>query len=300
MQIEVAAQHHCQTGEGPVWHPTEGRLYWTDIPRGRLYWFDPATGASDVCYEDRLVGGFTVQADGSLLLFRDRGNVVAWRDGRVQRTVLDSIPGLEETRFNDVIADPEGRVFVGTMSHGGPTARNGRLYRIARDGSYTLISEGHGTPNGMGFTPDLRQMYFTDSRLARIYRYDYDRATGNLANEQIFTETPKDLQAEIGRGDGMTVDAEGNVWSGRWGGSHIVVFSPSGDIVRRIPMPAKNISCVNVRRAKPRRALCNVSRWRRQDRQRRGGGGPVPYPRARRQRPARVPLSHQHLTEFNP
>src|SRR5690606_32679683 len=112
------------------------------------------------CYDDRPVGAMTIQADGQLLLFRDKGNVVTFRDGRVTGTIIDAIAGLEETRFNDVIADPEGRVFAGTMSFGGDrSVHNGRLYRIERDGSYAVVSDGHGTPNSMGFTPDLKQMY---------------------------------------------------------------------------------------------------------------------------------------------
>ena len=57
------------------------KLYWTDIDRGRLYRFDPTDYSHELEYEDRPVGGFTLQADGKLLLFRDRGNVVTWSNG---------------------------------------------------------------------------------------------------------------------------------------------------------------------------------------------------------------------------
>jgi sugar lactone lactonase YvrE len=246
MNIETIAQYDCKTGEGPIWHAQHQRVYWTDIPTGRLFWFEPRTGEHDQCYHDRPVGGFTVQHDGQLLLFRDKGNVVTFdpQTQRVTATVVDAIPGLDETRFNDVIADPQGRVFAGTMSFGPTGTHNGRLYRFDRDGSYTLVSDGHGTPNGMGFTADHMQMYFIDSRLARIYTHDYDSATGTLTNRRVLVETPRDDHPRIGRGDGMTVDADGNLWTGRWDGSHIVVYSPDGRVRQEVPMPVKKVPSV--------------------------------------------------------
>ena len=75
--------------------------------------------------------------------------------------MLEEIADERETRFNDVIADPEGRVFCGTM----PTqARNGRLYRLDRDASLHLVLEDIGSSNGMGFTARPQGLYYTDSR----------------------------------------------------------------------------------------------------------------------------------------
>ena len=105
-----------------------------------------------------------------------RGAVKIWRDGELA-TVIDEIPDERETRFNDVIADPEGRVFCGTM----PTPeRPGRLYRLDTDGTLHLILDEVGISNGMGFTADQRTMYFTDTPTLNIYRFDYDRLTGDI------------------------------------------------------------------------------------------------------------------------
>ena len=113
MPHQVAADFSCTVGEGPIWHPDQGRLYWTDIPEGRLFWYEPASGRSQLCYEGRIVGGFTLQADDSLLLFMDKGTVAVWDDGQIVQTIVDTIPAETEQRFNDVTADPEGRVFAG-------------------------------------------------------------------------------------------------------------------------------------------------------------------------------------------
>jgi D-xylonolactonase len=175
-------------------------------------------------------------------LFRDRGNIVSY-DAQHQRqtcTIVDEIPDLTETRFNDVIADPEGRVFAGTMSFG--ERRNGRLYRLERDGRVELVSDGHATPNGMGFSPDLSTFYFTDSRLRRIYAFDYDRVDAALENQRIVSEVDIEDVERIGRSDGMTVDADGFIWSARIGAGCVLQLEPDGRLAARHDLPTKRVT----------------------------------------------------------
>ena len=233
---QVIADYACETGEGPVWHAAEQRLYWCDIPRGRLFRYEPATGAHDMVFEGDQVGGFTVQEDGSLLLFMARGAIRRWRDGALT-TLVDEIPAARDSRFNDVIADPAGRVFGGTMA---TKEQPGKQYRLDIDGSLHVVIDEVRTPNGMGFTPDRRQMYFTDSPALTIWKFDYDQATGEITNRRVFVQT------ERGQGvpDGMTVDAEGFVWSARWNGSCLLRYDPQGKEERRVHFPAKKVSSV--------------------------------------------------------
>jgi D-xylonolactonase len=191
-----------------------------------------------MCYQGDVVGGFTIQSDGALLLCMAKGAVKIWRDGELT-TVLDEIPGERETRFNDVIADPEGRVYCGTMS---TPHRAGRLYRLDPDGTLTKLLDGIGTSNGMGFTPDGKQMYYTDTRKQEIYLFDYDRTSGEISNQRVFVKVP--MKPEEGRPDGMTVDAQGHVWSARWDGGCLVRYSPQGVEEQRVRFPAKKVSSV--------------------------------------------------------
>lgn len=239
MIIEAVADYACQCGEGPLWSPVEKKVYWVDIPKGRLFRFDPSTGAHEQVYQDRPIGGLTLQADGSLLCFRDQGNIVVWDKGRVTRTIIESLPDLATTRFNDVCADPEGRVFCGTLSAPG---LSGRLYRLDTDGTLTRIGDGYGTPNGMGFDPDNRLLYFNDSGSDHpvTYVFDYDRATGALANRRIFRDARKNQ--DPGKADGLAVDVQGNIWTGRWNGSALIQFNPKGDSMTTIPFPARKVS----------------------------------------------------------
>ncbi|MFO7698810.1 MAG: SMP-30/gluconolactonase/LRE family protein, partial [Anaerolineae bacterium] len=235
MEPILIADYECVTGECPLWHPDERRLYWVDIPTGRLFRYDPATGAHEQCYAGPVVGGFTVQADGKLLLFMDKGAIRVWRDGFFE-TIVESIPAEHDSRFNDVIADPEGRVFCGTMA---TREHDARLYRLDTDGSLHVVVEGVGVSNGMGFTPDGQGLYYTDTRKRTIDLFDYDRATGEISNRRVFAAVPDGE----GGPDGMTVDAEGMVWSARWGGSCVVRYDAAGNVTRRIAFPARQVSC---------------------------------------------------------
>jgi D-xylonolactonase len=237
MEPELIADYACITGEGPLWHPQEQKVYWVDIPQGRLFRYDPASGKHEEVFSGGgVIGGFTFQADGAILLFMDRGAVKLLRDGKLE-TIVEDIPDERETRFNDVFADPEGRVYCGTM----PTKdRLGRLYRLDPDRKLTLLLENIGCSNGMGLTLDRKQLYYTDSTAKHIYIFDYDQATGTITNQRMFV----DSSDQEGLPDGMTVDAEGNVWSARWDGYRLTQYAPDGSEIRRVQFPAKKVSSV--------------------------------------------------------
>jgi D-xylonolactonase len=244
IEPELIADYACVVGEGPLWHPLEQCLYWIDIATGRIFRYDPQADTPpphEQCYQGDVIGGFTVQSDGMLLLFMAKGAVKLWRYGQSALIpVIDEIPDERDTRFNDVIADPAGRVLCGTM---GTQTRSGRLYCLDRDGTLTERFDGVGVSNGMGFSPDLKHLYYTDSAKRTIYRFDYDTDTGtitNLADTPIFIQTPE------GEGvpDGLTVDAEGYIWSARWDGGCLVRYTPEGIEDFRIAFPAKKVSSV--------------------------------------------------------
>lgn len=233
-QFELIADYACDTGENPLWHPVEKRLYWTDIPTGRLFRYDPAANHHEQIYHDRPVGGFTFQTDGGLLLFRDRGNITLWRNGQFT-TLVHEIPEERESRFNDVIADPSGRVFCGTMSS--PHSK-GRLYRLDLDGTLTPILNGIGCSNGMGFSLDLKTFYYTDSFAREIYCFDYHPQTGDLTRQRIFATIPE----SFGLPDGLAIDEKDRVWSALWDGSSLIRYDENGNIVERLHFPVRKVS----------------------------------------------------------
>jgi sugar lactone lactonase YvrE len=180
------------------------------------------------------VGGFTIQSDGALLLFMAKGAVALWTREEL-KTIVKDIPAERDARFNDVIADPEGRVFCGTM----PAPDHlGSLYRMDTDRKVARVIEEVGTSNGLGFTPDRKQMYYTDTRKREIYIFDYERSSGAISNRRVFVR----VTDNAGSPDGLTVDAEGCVWSARWGGGCVVRYAPDGTEMARVEFPAQKVS----------------------------------------------------------
>jgi D-xylono/L-arabinono-1,4-lactonase len=110
--------------------------------------------------------GFTIQAGGALLLFMDRGTIALWKNGTL-REIVPEIPDERASRFNDVIADPHGRVFCGTMS---TDERKGRLYRLHLDGSLQLLP---GKEEEGQFAGGLFRLGWASTGTARILLSDW-------------------------------------------------------------------------------------------------------------------------------
>ena len=244
MEPRIIVDTMDQTGEGPLWHPIERKLYWGDITRGLLYRLDPSSGKHELVVEaDEMFGGYTFQVDGSILMFLESGKVASLKDGKLE-TLIDCLPGEEQNRFNDVIADPEGRVFCGTMCKDSAAAMDGTslgtLYRMDTDGSITVVEDNVAISNGIGFTPDLTGMYYVDSPTGSIFLYDYDRSTGSVSNKRVYRQATE----QDGLPDGMTVDADGYVWSARVITGELHRYSPSGEKVLSIDFPCNMVSSV--------------------------------------------------------
>jgi D-xylonolactonase len=103
-----------------------------------------------------------------------------------------------------------------------------------------VLAEGVSISNGMGWSPDLKTFYYTDSTPKQVYAYDYSPRKHTISNKRVFVQLGDDL----GVPDGMTVDAEGFVWSANWGGGCVIRFDPDGKEERRIEMPATQSSSV--------------------------------------------------------
>jgi len=230
----LIVQERCATGEGPLWNPFDEHVYWTDIPRGRIYRYDPRSRRHELCYEGGVVGGFTIQADGSLLLFMERGRVQMWRDGQTT-TIIDELAAERSTRFNDVITDPAGRVFCGTMPDDQGRAR---LYRLETDGSIALALDGLGQSNGMGFTPDGSGLYLTDTKANTITRFRYDQRSGALTDPQIVVQLPGEYPAL----DGLAIDEDGSLWAAHYGGGCLARYDDQGREIDRVTLPTSRVT----------------------------------------------------------
>lgn len=226
-------------GEGPIWCPRDQVLYWVDILSRTVNRFDPDTGANKVWQVPDLVSAMVLREDGGAVVALRHGFAfLNFETGHVKPAAAPD--GMtEDERFNDGKCDRRGRLFAGTM-HNPETAGLGKLYRLEADGGLHMVEDGIVTSNGLGWSPDDTVFYFTDTKAHAIHAYDYDIETGNIANRRLFAEVPK----ETGRPDGLTVDAEGYVWSAHWEGWRLTRYAPDGGIDMVVEMPvARPTSC---------------------------------------------------------
>ena len=137
-------------------------------------------------------------------------------------------------RVNDAKADFHGRIWLGTMPFdcSGPT---GSMYLLDH-GEVTRVAQGYTIANGPAIDPNGHWLLHTDSRLRTIFRYPIE---GNrLGSRKPFIE----FEDGWGNPDGMTLDAEGNLWVACWGGSCVTRFDPDGRRERSIALPASQIT----------------------------------------------------------
>ena len=237
--LEVIADDGNLIGEGPIWDGERNRLLWTDISSSLVYQID-AAGTKSIINRGLVVNGIGLNGDGRLV-FSGAGGLFLWSgEGGELRNIAAEHEG-EALSFNDMIVGPQGRVYAGTMYwRENGKERDGKLYLFDSSGGVEVVAEGIELSNGLGFSPDEETLYYSDSAARRIYAFNVDAATGKLENRRVFVQVPGDE----GIPDGMTVDAEGFVWSAQWYGEQVVRYDPDGSVERRLPMPVKQVSAV--------------------------------------------------------
>lgn len=235
--IEPIAQDNNRCGEAPIWDPQTARLIWVDHPSNLVYDFTPATCRKRIISRGLMAAGIAL-TDTDALIFAGSTGLHLWRRQDDYRTIAADYEG-EPFFFNDIIADPHGRLYAGTLYwNENGMEKYGKLYLFDTDGSVRIADDGIELANGLGFSPDARTLYFADSSARRIYAYDVDPVTGALSRKRTFVQVPGDE----GIPDGLTVDREGFVWSAQWYGSQIVRYDPDGKVERRITLPAQQVS----------------------------------------------------------
>jgi sugar lactone lactonase len=195
---------------------------------------------------DGAVRHHTLPVMASALAFvDDTRQLVAADDGLYVRTVRDGrltfVVPLEAdnpvTRSNDGRAHPSGAFWIGTMGRQAEPGA-GAIYAF-RAGELTRLFASITIPNAICFSPDGATGYFADTRTNMLCRVSLEPTTG------IPTGAPQTLHAHGGPGglDGADVDAEARIWCAIWGGACLHAYSPEGELVRRVAVPARQPSC---------------------------------------------------------
>ena len=236
--MALALDALARLGEGPVWDARERALYWVDIRAPALHRFEPATGAVRTWPMPEAIGSVALrERGGPLVALRSGLHVLDPASGALTLACAPE-PDRTENRLNDGRCDREGRFWVGSMHERepGPT---GALYRVDPDRRSHRIFDGITIPNGLGWSPDGRVMYFTDTPPRTIHAYDFDAGTGTPGEARVFARVPQDA----GYPDGATVDAEGFLWSAHWDGWRVTRYAPDGRVDRVIGLPVQRPTC---------------------------------------------------------
>ena len=236
MPLEVADASRLVLGEGLAWDAVSERLYWIGIEDRQVRWLDHRAGTSHVLELPTRPGTLAPYRDGRVLLAVAEGFAVLDTASGELEPVADVEIGSPERRMNDGKCDPYGRIVAGTMTLAEPRV-GGPLYRLepspdtAEPPRVTVLRDGFLIPNGLDWpSPDL--LWHIDTPAETAYLYDYPEQ-GPLADPI----RALDLSEHSGSPDGMTLDAEGNLWIAFWGGSAVRCFSPAGRLLEELAVP---------------------------------------------------------------
>jgi sugar lactone lactonase YvrE len=238
--IECVVDAKAALGEGPLWDDRDQVLWWLDIKGHLIHRFDPNT------QEDRT---FATPEDIGCVAVRERGGlIVAMQNGL---SFFDPATGKFEflfdperdkpsNRFNDGKPDRQGRFWPGSMYEDDrrPTP-SAALYRVDPDLSCRAMVTGIVCSNGLAWSPDSRVMYYADSLAQMVWAWNFDPASGEVANRRPFIDT-KPFNSNP---DGATVDVEGCYWLTLPEADKVARFDPDGKAIEVIDFPVHHPTC---------------------------------------------------------
>lgn len=222
-------------GEGPWWDERRQRLLWVDIKR-RLVRQAALDGTEEAPLEAPSDVGFAVRDDQDGVVAGLRDGLHRWADGRWSPLWTGDYDTADH-RVNDGKTDSAGRLWFGTM-HDPETEATSAFYRYA-DGRCVQQLDAVTTSNGLGWSPDDRSFYYTDSMARRIWVFDFDADGGRLSNRRVFAEDPAGYVP-----DGLTVDVDGAVWAAKWDGAKVVRYRPDGSVDLELAVPVRRPTSV--------------------------------------------------------
>ncbi|MBB6307463.1 isochorismatase family protein [Xanthobacter tagetidis] len=234
-----------QFTEGPVWHPRDHHLLFSDMPGDvRRRW--DGRGVTEVMRPANKCNGMTYDAELNLLVCEHAtSSLVRERpDGR-REVVASQFEGMELNSPNDVCVKSDGAIYFSDPWYGRmPVYGVERPRQLGFQGVYRIPPGGgapellvdrylFAQPNGLCFCPTEALLYVNDTVQHVIRVFDV-RADGRLGPGRVFASGIVSPY-EPGVPDGMKCDAEGNVWVCGPGG--VWVYSPAGELIGQVRVP---------------------------------------------------------------
>lgn len=231
-RLNVITDALCIVGEGPLWLPQLQELLYVDIRGKRLRRVQTSNGRITDTILPQMVAFIFEAEDGSILGGAVDGIYKIEANGTM--TAVNAHTPLKGVRYNDGKVGCDGRLYMGTFSRDNTAA----FYRMEHDGSICELFDGVGNSNGIAWDEKKGILYYNDTPTRRTDAFDFDPERGTLKNRRTVIQYPDGLP------DGMTIDAEGNLWTALWGGHAVVCVEPtSGRIIRKLDMPVSQPTC---------------------------------------------------------
>ena len=240
--VELLWDSRCELGEGVLWSEGEATVYCVDIRGCAVLAYSPIGATQRRWDMPQRIGWLVPRRSGGWLAGFAQGvaNLDLHHDGTSQVQCLHTLHAADSpVRLNDAKVDAHGRLWFGTMNVVDNTRNDSLLYRLRPSGLPEVADTGYGVTNGPAFSPNGRTMYHTDTMARTIYAFDLD-SDGFLSNKRVWVR----LRPEEGYPDGMTTDADGNVWLAHWGGSRVTQRNAQGAVIRTVPLPVPQVTSV--------------------------------------------------------
>src|SRR5881409_1652576 len=241
----VVGRLHDQV-PGPIWHPTDHYLLFSDMPADVRRRWDARRGVAEVKRPSNKCNGMTYDAELNLIVCEHAtSSLIRERpDGR-REVIASHYENQELNSPNDVCVHSSGAIYFSDPWYGRmPVYGVERPRQLGFQGVYRVVPGGgppklvvdrhlFDQPNGLCFSPDERLLYVNDTTQALIRVFDVE-ADGSLANARIFASGIRS-ELEPGLPDGMKCDQRGNVWVTAPGG--VWVYSPAGELLGKVRVP---------------------------------------------------------------